>query len=134
LVVYKDISSTSSGILYMRYTVNSIGSQDNTNVYRYSHYWAVYGNVGSTGTSLWQLTPNVVTFSTRWTSGWFLLQRPPSINRTYTTGTGIWFDATYAMNAAIGCYFTGVTTYGMAFFVSAGNITGTIELYKLVRS
>ena len=134
LVVYRDISSTTSGTLYLRYTVNSSGTQNSSNVYRYSQYWAIGGNVSSTGTSLWQLTPNVVTSSTRWTSGWFLLQRPTSINRTYATGTGIWFDAVYAMNAATGCYFTGSTTYGLSFFVSAGNITGTIELYKLVRS
>ena len=133
LVVFRDITSTTSGTFCMRYTTNSSGNQDTSNVYRFSSLFIPYGQDFAT-TNLWRITPNVVTSSVRWASGSFSVIRPTSVNRTYTTGTCLWMDGTYGMTSAIGCYFSDPTTYGMSFFTTSGNITGTIELYKLVRS
>jgi len=133
LVVFRDITSTTSGTFCMRYTTNSSGNQDTSNVYRFSSLFIPYGQDFAT-TNLWRITPNVVTSSVRWASGSFSVIRPTSVNRTYTTGTCLWMDGTYGMTSAIGCYFSDPTTYGMSFFTTSGNIVGTIELYKLVRS
>lgn len=133
LVVFRDITSTTSGTFCMRYTTNPSGNQDTSNVYRFSSLFVPYGQDFAT-TNLWRITPNVVTSSVRWASGSFSVIRPTSVNRTYTTGTCLWMDGTYGMTSAIGCYFPDPTTYGMSFFTTSGNIVGTIELYKLVRS
>jgi len=134
LVVFRDVGTTSGGILYMRYTTNSAGSQDASSSYRWTNYFtSIIGTQQGTPSTQWQITPFSVGSGNR-TSGAFFLDKNPSVSRTYTSGTCQYFDGAYGFNSAIGVYFTGGTVYGMAFFCGAGNILGNIDLYKMVRA